>query len=191
VSDLIAKLDALLEEYRSKGLEPDLRPGLSQRELVEWQSSTGLKLPEDLRQLFSWRNGCANTNGEPETLLLFRDNVFIGLDDYKSAIEGLEPFVSSYEEYDTFPFKIDRSIPIAEFEGNYYVVPLDMVIPNHPHPVICVGEDLAVHFYSLASMLDTCVEWARDTKFVDGDPNQDQEIIAWQRYNPGVFEIEI
>ena len=116
----------------------------------------------------------------------------MGLDDYDEIIERCKYFVSGYEdEGGEFPFPIKKSIPIAEFEGNVYLVPTTPIIANFSSPVVVVGEDLAVHFLSISSMLDTSIAWADDPSFTPENPVPINENEAWEMFNPGVFEIEI
>jgi hypothetical protein len=186
------KLDILLETYEKKGfsLSDNLRPGLSDSELDQWSKERAISLPPDLRQLFGWRNGCINRYAGTANCLVFRDNIFVGLSDYEEILAGCEPFVSAYELYEPFPFPIAKSIPIAEFEGNTYVVPTTQVLSGISNPVVVVGEDLSVHFLSISSMLDTALAWVNEPDYTLEEPWTDNEEVSWEQFNPGVFDLE-
>lgn len=192
--DIGEKLDHLLAKLEERGfhLSDNLRPGLSDEELDEWSESRAIKLPAELRALFHWRNGSIDRTLDIENCLLFRDNVFVGLEDYDEIIEGCKHFVSGFEsDGGVFPFPITKSVPIAELEGNVYLVPTIPFIEELASPVIVVGEDLAVHFLSISSMLDTSIAWAGDPGFTPDNRVPRHEEDAWRIFNPGVFEIEI
>ncbi|MEL7185355.1 MAG: SMI1/KNR4 family protein [Pseudomonadota bacterium] len=195
MSSITEKLDALLAAFKAKGIDPsnNLRPGLSDAELDAWSSSRGIVLPNDVRELYRWRNGSVETFAEPQQVFVFRDNGFLSLDDYEQAFSNIDAFLKVLASYGvTPPISSQSVIPIAELEGNYYVVATTSVAGiDYPNPVLCVGEDLAVHFYSLDSMLDTCLQWVLDPTYSAENQELDNEIDAWEQHNPGVFDIDI
>jgi len=117
---LIEKLDALLNEYRRKGIDPtrNLKTGLSESELGEEEKRFGLSFPEEIKDLYRWRNGCADQYAEPEEIFGFRDMGFLNADDALAAREHVKAFLSAYESAGLdAPIAADTVFPIAGFEG--------------------------------------------------------------------------
>lgn len=196
MSEVAEKLDALLAAFQNKGIDPtnNLRPGLSDDELEEFSSQFGCDFPEDVRALFRWRNGSIDVSADPDQLFVFRDQPFLSLSDAKQARDSIRMFLDAFTSAGlSAPFEAETLIPIAEFEGQYFAVATspDNITAAHPNPVVSLGEDMCIYFYSVSSMLDTCLEWVRDPAYSVESPVPEDEMIAWEKYNPGVFNIEM
>ena len=163
------QLDLILETLQSKGFSPDLNPGLSEQQLEELQGNFGFPFPSQLKSLYRWRNGCKDPYADIEESFNFRDMPFLSADASHSELKGLREFVASFETFGSkfSDFEIDKIVPIAAFDGAWYVIP----VSNHKyadvseHPVVSVGEETAVHFLSLERMLLTTLEWVRDPEY--------------------------
>lgn len=86
-------------------------PGLSREEIVTKLRPLNIPIPEDLIQLYSWRNGqVENADWELDSLR-FRDTTFINLD---AAVKQYDDFRTAYGEGCTFEntgFDMDLAIP--------------------------------------------------------------------------------
>ncbi len=196
MSELAERLDALLNAYRSAGVDPssNLQPGLPDSEIDAIVSEEGLALPEPVRELYRWRNGNADPYAESSELFWFRDQPFLSLEDAMAARTDVQGFMSAYAAAGVeAPVDAANLIPIAAFEGQFYVVPGGNGLGELPtsHPVITVGESLEVHFLSIASMIETCIDWASDPTLDAEDMTVEDEDAAWDRHNPGVFDIDL
>ncbi len=196
MSELAERLDALLKAYQAAGIDPsnNLKPGLSDAEIDAIASEAGLVLPEPVRELYRWRNGNADPYAEANELFWFRDQPFLSLEDAMAARADVQGFMSAYAAAGVeAPVDAASLIPIAAFEGQFYVVPGGDGLSDLPtsHPVITVGESLEVHFLSIASMVETCIEWASDPTLDTEDMAVEDEDTAWDRHNPGVFDIDL
>lgn len=66
LEDLIQRLDAWLRTNHPS-FYAQLAPGLSDAELLEWENSLGLTLPNDFKLFYKWKNGQV----EPDDSLVF------------------------------------------------------------------------------------------------------------------------
>lgn len=193
MSNLSTKLDTLLANFQAKGFDPasNLNPGLSAAELDHYESKFGFQFPLEVRELYAWRNGSCNLDAEPEHLLMFRDMAFLSLDHALDARAIIEQFCSAFAQFgNPTPFAANSVLPIAGLEGQYYVVPCrdHTCRSKGPHPVVAIGEDLGVYFYSIESMLDTCNAWVSDSQYTLETLEPEDEIKAWERFNPGFMD---
>lgn len=192
-----SKIRELLEELRtafiSRGVDVDstLKAGLTREEVLEKTASLDFPLPEELIELYTWRNGTEDDSH----LFRFRDNPFISLE--RALVEQKE-LAGCYGDASTFEadgFRLDRSFPFAAFEGSWYM----LVCASHrlkspeKHPVVNVFEGIDLYFHSLESMLRTCIDWVRDPHWTEGSGlglHEDVETAIWNRHNPGIFTFE-
>ena len=188
-SRLHAGLDRLLAAYEQKGvavadtLLPPLEPD-ALREACGWFPG---ELPPQLVALYGWRGGQEKDAWETEHPFWFRDMSF------SSVARAEQEYASMMASYGLNP--LDRgllkfSFPFASFNGGWYVLPTR----GHPFntslvcPVICVLEGIDVYFYSLQTMVDTCVDWVIHPAYTeDGSLPRDIELEIWRRHNPGIF----
>lgn len=195
MSNLAVRLDALLAAYRAQGLDPsgNLKPGLSDEEIDALASPLGLAIPEPVRELYRWRNGVVDPGADFNELFVFRDQPFLSLDDAAGALVHVRAMVDSTEFGVETALKGVGLVPIAAFEGFFYVVPAGDGLVGLPttHPVICLGEGEDVHYLSVATMIETCIEWIADPSLDKEDLSVEDDEAAWERHNPGVFDIEL
>ena len=174
--DLSEKL-ILIENMLAKRGYPvhELNPGLTREEIDRKVSSLSYPFPEELYQLYMWRNGTR----EGSTLFLFRDQIFNSLD------EGIsnQTFQGLYGVHNSFPF--------ASLEGSFYTLPSEAYALNGKleRPVISVFEGVDVYFYSLDHLLETQIDWIENNVYPESDSSQiDLELPIWKSHNPGIFE---
>lgn len=196
MSQIADRLDTLLGSFRSKGIDPgqNLKPGLSEAELDGHAARLKLVLPPAVRDLYAWRNGLADPYAENDRQFVFRDQSFLSLDDAEEAIAHIRGFLSAYASAGLdLPVDPDALLPIAALEGQFYAVPTGEGLAGlpGPHPVILLGEEMAVHFFSIESMIETCIDWVNDPSFDAEDFEVEDDETAWERHNPGALDIEL
>lgn len=185
----IAELcERLRQAYVNRDADPgdNLRPGLDAETYRAAWAAHGIDPPADLVALYQWHDG--NADVDAEYALCFRDNVFISLEHSLEEYRRLcEPNLRE-QTLELSGLDLARCVPIAAYEGCVYVLAID----GHAYgrkaaqPVVQVFEDVAVYFYSLRSMLQTCQAWVAHPDWTkEGLLDEEDEI--WERYNPGVF----
>jgi len=196
--NLAARLDVLLDAYRAAGLDPsrNLKPGLSEAEIGAVAAQLGVVFPQAVRELYRWRNGVADLYAEFDKQFVFRDQPFLSLDNAQDAIADVRAILKEAQAFSGAKDALldpANLIPIAAFEGFYYVVPGGDGLSGLPvtHPVISIGEGEDVYFLTVESMIETCIEWISDPSLDKETLSAENEEDAWERHNPGVFELEL
>lgn len=194
------KLDRLVAAMAAKGFCVDgaFNPGLTREQIDEKTRGLGFRLPEELYQLYMWHDGTRPGFDDSQpgcTLFLFRDQVFLTLD---QAVKELEDVRLSYGVTDAFPF--------TEWEGSWlvmpsrpYELPADVDTPPTRYrlerPVILVFQGIDVFAYSLDTLIDIATEWVERGVHTPGDEHvsreeyavrQDLELQIWDAHNPGI-----
>ncbi len=106
---LIERLDSWLKVHRP-GFYEKLQPGLSDRELAEFETRLGFELPETFKDLYSWKNGQS-----PDCMAGFQFNYsLMRLADIESTREILRENKSSHKEPDWWD---EKWIPILDNGG--------------------------------------------------------------------------
>ena len=188
---LHAQLDTLSEAYEDKGLQvsKNLLPALDEQALAQKSIWFPGEMIAELIALYGWREGQEKDAWETEHSFLFRDNAFTSMaraeKEYESIMEsyGAEP-----EDHDL----LESSFPFAAFNGGWFVLPTG----SHPYedkferPVISVHEGIDVYFYSIESMVKTCIDWVRHPAYANNSSlPRDIELAIWEKHNPGIFSI--
>lgn len=182
-------LNNLLAAYEAKGMKVtnSLLPALSEKQIREECSWFPEELPEEIISLYSWRGGQEEDAGVSESPFLFRDNGFCSLE---RAQQEYKSMMASYGTNPDDHKMLKYSFPIASFNGGWYVMPMKShsFNPSLKRPVISVMEGIDVYFYTIESMVATCVDWVNHPKYDDDYslPN-DLEMKIWQKHNPGIF----
>lgn len=186
---LTDKLDRLLAAYEAQNRHPDLRDGASEAELDEIENALELRLPGDLRTLWSWRNGHASW-GAPGHQLEFRDVSFIGTPEVLAAKKMVMIYQPEDEEWRRKTLDFSYCIPFA---GVDYVKLSVSCVPQGeaPHiaePVVETSDGACVAYQSIEAMIDTNIESVETWEWDGGLTtwlNPDERKI-WRRYNPEV-----
>ena len=167
-----AKLDRLLAAHHALGMEPDLRRGATEDEIDAVEALLSRKLPEAVRTLWSWHDGCLMKAGaapKPWAPLTFRDNWLIGTHEVEPNFELVKPYFDGYLGGSTFLAELSEVgwVPIAANNGDTYVVSCGPLkdCPGLDHPVIQLFEGLALAFNSVESMIDTCIEYLEHPEY--------------------------
>ena len=186
-------LDELRVEFVRHGRNVDrhLEPGLSRDELVERVRSLEMTLPDDLIEMYAWRNGQgADAEMSPDAFA-FRDNAFVDVDGVLREYPLIQEYHAPEPDAVPYGFDLEKVFPFAAFMGSSLVVvcgPHTLASP-HPNPVASVHQGVDLFFHSLESMLRTCLEWIRHPGWTTSSLLPDQaEREIWFRHNPGVFE---
>ncbi len=191
---LAALLDELVGALEVKGhhVRQHLQPGLSRSRLLEKTAALPFAFPEDLMALYMWRNGQPEAAAWDADALCFRDNTFISveraLDAYVRQYKEAEP----WDSLDRYGVALHSCFPFAAFEGAQYVIVCGphRLKTAEPSPIVSIFHGIDLYFYSLQSMVSTCIAWVRDphwTKESHLGLREDIEMKIWQEHNPGIF----
>ena len=186
-------LDELRLAHLERGRDVDrhLKPGIPHAEVLERTAHLGLALPDDLLELYEWRDGQDEQQAEMDTdAFSFRDNVFADLDWALREYPVIQEYYAPEPDSIPYGFELTETFPFAHFMGSSYVVvcgahTLDSPSPN---PVAGIFQGVDMYFHSLETMLETCLEWMRHPDW-DRESLLDDEIEReiWRRRNPGAF----
>jgi len=167
--------------------EDFLQPGLQNREIRDSVGHLPFQLPEEIYELYRWRNGQKASCPVP----MFRDQRFLSLDEALDDYQMIQTyFVPALGGVDV-GVDLTTCFPFAGFEGANYAVPCrgQTLIEGCELPIISVFEGIDVHFLSFATMLDTIVAWYEQGAHRVDDPSVDAalELRIWKQYNPGLL----
>lgn len=176
-------------EVHGLNVEHNLQPGVSEERLDELGARLGVDLPEPFRNLYRWRNG--HVDPDIPDVLAFRDNVFLRIEDIpKERDQILDTYGMLWNGPDVLMPEVDPSlcVPIAENWGAVYALvcgPHELT-DRSPYPILSFFQGVDLFFYSVESMIETCIEWVEQPGYRHHEeaPN---EMEIWLRHNPGVF----
>lgn len=117
-------LEQLREAYIERGccVNRYLQSGLTKAQVVEATARLGFSIPDEIIQLYMWRNGQSdNAEGEPDAFC-FRDNTFISLERALGEYETYQKFYGQYSSSEKDGFDLNLSFPFATFNGAWYVI---------------------------------------------------------------------
>ncbi len=184
LDDLMAAYhpEDLMATYKMAGVETyaELNPSLTRPEVLKLLAPLNLQVPESFLDLYTWRNGC----NSDDCGFQFRDTVFVPLQD---AIEFRQNILLDYEAVADEYFNPTYFLPFSHFEnGLFYGVQCTPIgtPPPESDAVICVSEGIDTYFYTIESMLRTCIDWVCQ----DALENEELELSIWRQHNPGIFE---
>ncbi len=181
-------LDNLLDAYEAQGinLESSFLPPIEEEEIKDLCTWFPTDLPKEIIALYGWRGGQKDDASSP---FWFRDNIFHTLNIAKLEYESMmETYGSNPEDHELLKY----SFPFASFDGSFYVLPSKghLFNPNLDKPVICVFQGIDVFFYSIETMISTCIDWVNNRKYEnDGSLPEKIEMDIWKKNNPGIFEV--
>jgi hypothetical protein len=185
---LHSKLELLRLAYEAKGLKvtADLLlplPADEVRALCQWFPA---KLPDELLGLYSWHNGQRRNDSPGHAPFDFRDCAFVSVQD---AEREYETMMRTYGANPPGATLLRNAFPFAAFENGWMVMPCQQqsLDPRFERPIISVFQGIEIFFYSVESMVDTCIDWVRDRKYDKGHLPQEEEMRIWRRNNPGIF----
>ena len=181
MTTLDTKLETLLAAYEAKGhrVTDSLLTGLSRESIDELTTWFPLPLPEELYQLYGWRNGQTHDAWAEEYPFWFRDNAFCNL---AHAEEVYRNVVSVYAEHNKL---ILECFPFAEFSGECYLLQCSPPIVTSRPVVDLIGD---TYFLSLDTLIETCIDWVRHPRYSGHESlDRDVELEIWCKHNPGLF----
>ena len=185
-----SQLEAMRQAFEAKGLRVSdtLLPPVDAETLARECAWFPAPLPKELTALYGWRGGQAEDAWSTEYPFWFRDDAFCSLRnaerEYLSMMSGYAgaPAISGLTLTDCFPF--------AAFNGGWLVLPCSpqTLDSRLARPVVSVMEGAEIFFYSMQTMVDTCLEWISHPLFsADGSLPPAIELAIWRRHNPGIF----
>ena len=191
-------------EKNRPGYAASFLPGLSDEELREKLANVELELPQEIYELYRWRNG--TQNGEDPKSVIFPCMQYMPLDE---AIEYYDDFIENtidiFDEQDFQDiFELLDAKQVNQYGNKKYLFPfyrcncdfLAVLLSGEQQrhsPIIDIsGElDLKMIFRSLTSMMQTLTEYFKTGVYYLGEDNfldWDEEKMepVFQKYNPGL-----
>ncbi len=187
---LQTQLEAMRQAFEAKDLRVSdtLLPPIDPETLARECAWFPAPLPQELIALYGWRGGQAEDAWNTEFPFWFRDDAFCSL---RNAELEYRSMISSYDRLSGISNLALRScFPFAAFNGGWLVLPCmgQELDTRFTRPVISVMEGVDIFFYSMQTMVDTCLEWISHPLFsADGSLPSDVELAIWRRHNPGIF----
>ena len=189
-------IPTLLEELRvayeaiGRNVSASLCPAISEAELRERCSWFSHDLPAEVVALYGWRGGQDTEDESHLSPFFFRDVIFITPERAKREYESM---MSTYGTETTLAkdrVELSACFPFASYSGSWYVFPCgaQIIRPEHPRGVVNVFQGFYLLYYSVATMLETCIDWVRDPGFTERNwrwHNVENDI--WEKHNPGIF----
>jgi hypothetical protein len=171
-----------------------LQPGLSDTEIEELIGDLPLQLPEDIRELYKWKNGTKIIGDYLEFSCIFENWTFYPL---QLVVNGYRHKVEMFKNVNYEPIFEHENLNIlsiffsSDLEEMGYVVIDDKtqqcspVIFQYCKGGVCVP---IIKCASLTSLFVTIAECCQNSYYVDADGNLnlDNEIALeiWRKYNP-------
>jgi hypothetical protein len=187
---ITALLDELRVSHLERGCAVDrhLQPGLSRDELLRRTRSLGFALPEDVVELYAWRNGQGADAEMSVDALVFRDQKFVDVAGALREYPLIQEHYAPKEDLIPYGFDLAEAFPFATFMGSAYVIvcgPHELASPDR-HPIVSVFQGVDLFFHSLETMLRTCLDWVRHPDWGAASTLPDEvEQRIWQQHNPG------
>ncbi len=191
MASIAERCELLADAFEAKGVavRGNLAPGLKRDEILRLVRPLNVALPEELIQLYEWKNGHVDDNGWMPCVV-FRDNVFISLE---RAVEQYRSIQATYGEDSILAadrIDVRAALPISLLHGSWDVVACGAHLfgTRYDHPVVRVFQGFEMYFHSIAAMLDTCTAWVSSPNWNTGEGLSElEEKEIWTRLNPGVF----
>jgi len=188
-----SRLEALRLAYeaRQEHVSATLQPGLAEAALRERCAWFPSRLPDEVVALYAWHDGQPSPPEEEPYPFLFRDCGFTSI---RNAEKDYRMIMASYGTQPGLHELLKHSFPFAAFDAGYLVLTCGGRFPGSPfeHTVVSVFQNVMPMFYSMESMVETCIEWVGDTGSLAGLPfiGKALEDEVLERHNPGILEIQ-
>jgi len=186
-------LDTLRAAFLAKSCPVDdyLQPGLTAEQIISKTRHLGLTLPDELIQLYTWRNGQSDEAEDATDAFVFRDNIFINLDRAIAEYADVLEYNSDGNSLEDDGVLLKNCFPFAAFQGSWYLVVCGphRLKTQSRHPVIGVYEGINLYFHSIDTMVKTCTEWVNHKSWAPASSlDYNLELGIWKKHNPGIFE---
>jgi hypothetical protein len=166
-------LDRLLVLKQAEGDVFYINPPLDAATIQATLDAHHLPCCDELIELYTWANGTEYSMSDT----LFRDEVFISLE---MAIEEHARVDWAKEEFAHRGLDFGRAVPFASFWGHVYVIYVGDIGELH-HPIISIGDEVAMMYKDMPAMLATCLGWCLLDKSEDDFHNMSSP--AWYEHN--------
>jgi len=188
-----SRLEALRLAYEAKQehVSATLQPGLAEAALRERCAWFPSRLPDEIVALYGWHDGQPSSPGVEQYPFLFRDCGFTSI---RNAENEYKMIMSSYGTQPSLHDLLKHSFPFAAFDAGWLVLTCNERFPGSPyeHSVISVFQNVMLMFYSMDSMVETCIGWVNNIGVLAGLPfigkSLEDEIL--ERFNPGILALQ-
>ncbi|MDY6901098.1 MAG: hypothetical protein SWZ49_23905 [Cyanobacteriota bacterium] len=201
LTDSLNRIMQWLEENRPDYAASFL-PGLSDAEIREKLTNVELELPEEIYELYRWRNGVED--GEDLKSIAYPSMAFMSLDEaikyHLDIVDNID--IQEHEDFESIFELLDANqvnncsdkylFPFLRANCCFCAVLLGKDKQKHS-PIIDISDalDLEMIFLSLTSMMQTLAKYFETGAYYLGEDNfldWDEEKIEpiFQKYNPGL-----
>lgn len=189
---VLERLVTTIDTVEKLPIRPYLLPGIPRSTVDFALQPLGIQAPEELYQLYEWRNGFNEDDSDPETPWLFLDYQFLGLNEavelYLRIIEVMKSIRESHPEISE-PWYEKDLFPFASFQNQYcFLYCGEQQLFGLQHPVIGWYSVPFVQFETIASAAQTCIEWYQAGLF--GTDNIDLKENIRMRNNPRLASVD-
>ncbi|BAY87338.1 PBS lyase HEAT-like repeat protein [Calothrix parasitica NIES-267] len=200
LTDSLNRIMQWLEENRPDYAASFL-PGLSDEEIQEKLTNVELELPEEIYELYHWRNGVED--GEDSKSIAYPSMAFMSLDEAIEYHQGIvEIDIFEHEDLPNIFELLDANqvdiysdthlFPFLRSNCDFCAVLLSKKKQKHS-PIIDISHDLDLYFgyrslttmiQTLAKYFETGAYYLRENNFLDWDKEKMEPI--FHKYNPGL-----
>jgi len=199
MSDLTTALNRImnwLERYKPDFADTFLQ-GLSRKEIEEMTKDLPGKVPEEIYELYQWRNGVRK---EYHQAVVYPIPGYLPLE---KSLEAFEDFTDGFDE-EPFQFEGKWLFPFLQANCSHCAILLGSETQSFS-PVIDIADEfgLSLMFNSLTSMMLTLAEYFEMGAYYIGEkneeaggrdeeaegficPDDDKMLPIFQKYNPGL-----
>jgi hypothetical protein len=146
-------------------------------------------LPAELLALYGWHDGQPNEPSSEKFPFWFRD---YGFSCVKNAQQDYRSMMGSYGRDPDVHELLKHSFPFAAFNNGWLVLTCKLRHPKSPyeHSIVSVMEGVDLFFYSMETMLETCIEWVSHPSYGTGlgELPRSVEMEIWNKHNPDIFK---
>ena len=190
VTNIRSLLDQLKQEFENKDYKVSLslQDGLTREEILNKTKWFNCPLPDELIQLYEWRNGQSKDSWQEKYPFVFRDNQFCSLERAKQIYHDVV-VLNSITSGILGNVDYMSCFPIAEFNGECFLYPCKGVNNGDQLKFPIIDLNGNSYFYSFSKMLQTCIDWVKNSKIQYGalEINGEIETEIWENHNPNIF----
>ncbi len=168
-------------------------PGLSDNEIQEHLNDTGISLPEEIYELYRWRNGTTEEVGSIG--IVFPTMSLLPLEESLERYNELIQISYALDDNDPIKFEGDRLFPFLESDGDYLAVPVAkeskissriLWIPSELTDIRLMYSSLTSMMLTLAECYDVGAYYLNDEGLIEGIDERVAEVV--RKHNADINE---
>ena len=203
--NLQSRLEVLRQSFEMRGehVTRMLQPPIGEEALRRRCKWFPAELPPELIALYGWHGGQEIADEEEENYpFWFRDCIFSTPENAHAEYLNIMETYGVSPDADWVPRSVKQmqscdhemlkyAFPFAAFNGGWLVLPCkgQYLDSRFERPVISVFQGIDIHYQSITTMVDTCIEWnAQERTGRYGTLDSETERRIWKKHNPEVFQ---